>query len=109
MSQSLPSSFTLTSCCLSCGSPGALHVKYEMANVLLCRYCILAGDVKERAITRPDGMSETDLFFSIGDFEVTIRAGLRGPVEFASAGLDGIEYFGALKEYVFELTQSISD
>lgn len=109
MSQSLPSSSTLTSGCLACGGPASIRVNYQLCDVLLCKYCVLAGGIKAREVTRPDGMSESDLFFAIGDFEITVQTGLRGPVEFASAGLDGMEYFEALKDHVFEVTQSISD
>lgn len=95
--------------CFACGAPAFIHAKYELCDVMLCRYCIVAGSVKSRETTRSDGLPLNDLFFSIGELEVPIASHLRGPVEFASAGLDGIEYFEALKQFVFELTQSISE
>ena len=95
--------------CFACGAPAFIHAKYELCDVLLCNYCIVAGSLKSKESTQSDGLPFNDLYFAIGELEVPIAHGLRGPVEFASAGFDGIEYFESLKQFVFELTQSISD
>ena len=84
-----------------------VSVAYEELSVIMCNYCIVAGSLKAEEVIMASGIWDYNLIFVVGDESVLVKEHLDGPVEFASAGLEGMEYFEDLKELIFESTQSI--
>ena len=78
----------------------------------MCGDCVLAGNLTSAEVSeRPveHGYMTQYLLFRVGDTAFIVQEDLEGPVEFAAAALQGIEFFEDLKGWIFESTQFNSE